>query len=342
MMKTNPFVQKYQDVLISAITIPDDHRDLDEAKVDALADSIRETGLLQPVGLTRDHRLVYGRHRLAAYEKLGYTSIPAIILDYETDLLFELATLDENLQRNVLTALEENLALARRKEIFEKLHPETKAVTKRGGLGRGKKTNDKMSPVSFTEDTAAKIGTTRRTIERKVEIGQKLDPQAAAMLKGTRIEDNQSELKAISELPAEEQRENAAQLKAGKITSVWEAMASAAKNNSQGPGCRESSKQPVTFRAALTRLVHALERAKELFTGTIFGDKFDVCEALCDVANDEWTREQFDEIRQMADMFDEPQSNNAEKRGHASAGWGENRADLEQRTRQACRGSEWR
>ena len=137
-MKTNPFVPTYQDVLISTITIPEDHRGLDEAKVAPLADSIQETGLLQPVGLTRDFRLVYGRHRLAAYEKLGYQSIPAIILDYETDLLFELATLDENLQRNVLTALEENLALARRKEIFEKLHPETKAVTKRGGPGRGK------------------------------------------------------------------------------------------------------------------------------------------------------------------------------------------------------------
>ena len=51
--------------------------------------------------------------------------------------------------------------------------------------------------------------------------------------------------------------------------------------------------------------MHALQRAKDLFTGTIFGDQFDICSALCDVANDEWTQEQLDEIRQVADMFDE-------------------------------------
>jgi ParB family transcriptional regulator, chromosome partitioning protein len=305
MMKINPFVQTYQDVLISAITIPDDHRDLDEVKAALLANSIQETGLLQPVGLTRDYRLVYGRHRLAAYEKLGYTSIPAIIRDYETDLLFELATLDENLQRNGLTALEEDRALARRKVIFETLHPETKAVTKRGGPGRGKKTNDKMSHVSFTEDTAAKTGNTRRTIERKVEIGEKLDPQAAAMLKGTPIEDNQSELKAMSELPAEEQRENAAQLKAGEITSVWQAIANTAKNQNRRPGSLESSRRPVTFKAAFARLAHALQRAKELFTGTILGDKFDICNSIVDTSPSEWTWEHLDEIRQAADMFDE-------------------------------------
>ena len=36
-----------------------------------------------------------------------------------------------------------------------------------------------------------------------VKAGQKLDPAAAESLNGTRVENNQSELQALSELPAE-------------------------------------------------------------------------------------------------------------------------------------------
>jgi len=67
-----------------------------------------------------------------------------------------------------LTKLQEGQALKRRKEIYEALHPETKPVRERGGPGRGNKTNDKMSPVSFASDTAAKTGKSKRTVERAV------------------------------------------------------------------------------------------------------------------------------------------------------------------------------
>ena len=216
--------QKWEEVAISRITIPPEHRELDEQQVDALVESIRQMGLLQPVGVTPDHRLIYGRHRLAAYRKLGYTEIPATIHEYDNPLLVELAGIDENLQRKALTELEESQALARRKQIFEQLHPETRLGKSQAAgcnRARGKHVSDKLS-LTFAEDTAAKTGRSRRTVERKVKIGQNLDPQAAETLKGTPVEDNQSELEALSELPAEEQREAAAKIKAGEIEGVRE------------------------------------------------------------------------------------------------------------------------
>ena len=47
------------------------------------------------------------------------------------------------------------------------------------------KTSDKMSPVSFTKDTAAKVGKHHRTVQRMVEIGKGLDDQAAKLVADT-------------------------------------------------------------------------------------------------------------------------------------------------------------
>jgi hypothetical protein len=171
------------------------------------------------VGLTPEYVLIFGAHRLAAHEKLERATIPAIIHDFDA-LHVALAEIDENIERHALTRLEESLALTRRKEIYLAMHPETESVTKRGGPGRGKKTNDKLAGVSFAQDTANKTGKSRRTIERKVEIGEKLDREAAEMLKGTRAESKLSELRALAAMPADAQRATAAKLQAGKIACV--------------------------------------------------------------------------------------------------------------------------
>lgn len=57
-------------------------RDLDEAAVQGLAESIRASGLLQPIMVkpTRDgYELVFGLHRLEACRRLGWKRIPALV-----------------------------------------------------------------------------------------------------------------------------------------------------------------------------------------------------------------------------------------------------------------------
>jgi len=85
----------------------------------------------------------------------------------------QLAEIDENLIRHQLTALQESQALKRRKEIYEALHPETKVGGgEKGARGKPKRQSDVL--VSFTQDTAAKTGKSRRTVERAVEVAEKL------------------------------------------------------------------------------------------------------------------------------------------------------------------------
>jgi len=78
-------------------------RDLDEATVEELAESIRAGGLLQPIMVRPKgdrYELVFGRHRLEACRRLGWRKIPALVKDISIDEAF-LTGLTENLQRNI-------------------------------------------------------------------------------------------------------------------------------------------------------------------------------------------------------------------------------------------------
>ena len=46
----------------------------------ALAQSIEDVGLLHPIVITPDYRLIAGRRRLEAYKTLGWTEIPVHVV----------------------------------------------------------------------------------------------------------------------------------------------------------------------------------------------------------------------------------------------------------------------
>lgn len=77
-----------------------------------LADSIKEHGVFQPVIVKpagSSYVLVAGERRVKAAKMVGLRTIPAIVRDYNSIYLSELAIL-ENLQREDLTAIEEAIA----------------------------------------------------------------------------------------------------------------------------------------------------------------------------------------------------------------------------------------
>lgn len=80
-------------------------------ELDELAASIKSCGLLQPVVVRkaasgRTYELVAGERRLRAVKQLGWTEVPASVLEVDDDTLLVLA-LVENLQREELSPLEE-------------------------------------------------------------------------------------------------------------------------------------------------------------------------------------------------------------------------------------------
>jgi ParB family chromosome partitioning protein len=82
---------------------------MDAEKLEELAASIRQNGVLQPV-LVRPsaggYQLIAGERRLTAAQRAGLLKIPAVVRDVPDDRLRELA-LVENIQREQLNPIEE-------------------------------------------------------------------------------------------------------------------------------------------------------------------------------------------------------------------------------------------
>lgn len=219
----------YRWVPIAEIRVREGRRPADPAKVASLADSIQRNRLHHPIGLTTDNWLVHGLHRLMACKLLGWDKIPATTTGY-TPIGAELVEIDENLERSNLTALEEAKALARRKELYEILYPQTK----RGGKGgrRGKRATvqtekELTAPgaVSFARDAAEKTGKAERTIRQAVQVGKRIEPDVAKQIARTAVADQPKELAKLARLDPEMQRTVAGMLADGEAESVTEAIA---------------------------------------------------------------------------------------------------------------------
>ncbi|MBF0098377.1 MAG: ParB N-terminal domain-containing protein [Magnetococcales bacterium] len=97
---------------ISSITVGKRHR-LDLGNITHLADSIRDIGLLQPIGVGPDNSLVFGHRRLEACRSLGWESVPVRIVDAPAIM----AEHDENEVRKDFTP-SERVAIGRKIEEF--------------------------------------------------------------------------------------------------------------------------------------------------------------------------------------------------------------------------------
>lgn len=88
-------------------------RDFDEESLNALASSIRENGLIQPVVVRKKkdgtYELAAGERRWRAAKMAGLTVIPAISKEYDDRSMAEMA-LVENLQRKDLNPVDEGMA----------------------------------------------------------------------------------------------------------------------------------------------------------------------------------------------------------------------------------------
>lgn len=78
---------------------------------------------------------IAGGHRLEAAKRLGWEEIEAKIWTDVTDDWAAIMEIDDNLAGAEMNALDTAVFLATRKQVYERLHPETKAGVA-GGLAR--------------------------------------------------------------------------------------------------------------------------------------------------------------------------------------------------------------
>ncbi|HEX7668875.1 MAG TPA: ParB/RepB/Spo0J family partition protein [Polyangiaceae bacterium] len=96
-------------------------RRFDDTGIEELSQSIRRTGILQPVLVTKEggrFRIVAGERRVRAAGRAGLSEVPVIVREGVTDRDHLLLALVENVQRRDLTALEEAEAYRHLKDDF--------------------------------------------------------------------------------------------------------------------------------------------------------------------------------------------------------------------------------
>ena len=213
-------------VPISEIAVSAERREVLPEDVQALANSISTVGLLNPITIDGAHNLIAGLHRLEAVKLLGWTEIECSVTSLE-GLMADLAEVDEDFIRKGLSQVDYGELLLRRKEIYEMLHPETKAgISQAAAMNRaiGNNVAENFSATSktFVEDTADKLGVTPRTIRNQIQTAKNLTPEAKEIIRNADTKITKQSALKISRLPPEHQVEAANQLVSGDIQSVDE------------------------------------------------------------------------------------------------------------------------
>jgi hypothetical protein len=265
----------YELVKIDTIDIGDRYRAHPEKDLDTLAESIDTLGLLHPIVITPEFKLVAGQRRIMAYQKLGFDEIESHIIRDLDDANLLLAEHNENTCRVAMTTGEALKLFKARKELLVPLGKEKSATNLiPGRKQRGKSPSTSVTLSKERKPTASEIaakgtGKSASTLERAEKI--------AAAAADTNLPDPVRELAAAKETAVnnDEEAVNAA------LAEVEKAIA-ATVTGTEHRGQAKAIKAAV---AAFEKHAAALESA---FIGA---DNFD---ADCDI---DTVRDGFKQIR---------------------------------------------
>ena len=149
-------------------------RELDEGKVDELVASYRSIGLINPISVDENYKLLAGHHRLAAAKRIGWLQIE-IKLFKEKELNDKLIEIDENLIRNELCYISASEHILERELILESLGKRTK---------RGVNRYTKDENTETTEELAKRIGASPKMYRLRRQVSE-ITPEARNALRGT-------------------------------------------------------------------------------------------------------------------------------------------------------------
>ena len=180
-------------------------------------------GVLQPIVVTADNRLVSGAHRLEACKRLGLEKIPATVVSLD-ELHARLAEIDENLCRNDLSPLERAEHGAERERIIAAAGQRATS----GGDGRPKKTPDTVSgdTKKTTAEIGAEMGVSGRTVQRDAKIAA-IPRGIRDAIRNTPVADSTTQLLELAKQTPERQQAIVEKIASGEASSVSEALGTA-------------------------------------------------------------------------------------------------------------------
>ncbi len=183
------------DTAVSDVVVKFRLRQPSEDKVNEIAESISQVGLINPITIDKNKNLLAGFHRYLAYQKLGISTIPSIVQDRD-DRYSELVEVDENLKRNELNHIETADHIVRREELLKAL-----GLTKSSGDNRFTSSEGKLR----IKDIAEGIGLSERSYQKRKQVS-KIHPEVKDLLVDTEFADSLLDLIKLSSEPDDIQK----------------------------------------------------------------------------------------------------------------------------------------
>jgi ParB family chromosome partitioning protein len=227
------------------ILVPRNRREPMKGRVASIARTMQVVGQLHPIVVNAPdedggkHRLIAGRTRYDAAKLLDQKDILCNVVEMDK-LHAEMAEIVENLERTPYSILEEAQKLARLKQLYLEIYPETQQGGDRKSEEAKSKPQNAVLIPPFAEVAGDATGRSDDTIQRSVAIGENIAPAAAKIIKDTPIADNKGQLQQLVKLGPEQQVEVAEAIKSGEADSVKEAIAG------NGKPKRKVREKPVT------------------------------------------------------------------------------------------------
>lgn len=250
---------EFKRILISDIVIPERLRAVEEEHALAIAQSIVEHGLINPITVRSTpaakggkYSLVAGAHRIRAEQINDQAEIDAMIVEGDKAEA-QLIEITENLFRNELSVIDRAVFVQSYREIWELKHGKIEAGRPGNRINLIQLFEDE-SASGFSQHVADRMGLSVPAVKRLNQIAKNLHPEVRAAVRGTAIADNQSALLKIAKMEPLKQRQTALAFRAEPDLKKALALVDPAP---------QLSKKQIEQATLLSRLVTAWEDASE-------------------------------------------------------------------------------
>jgi ParB family transcriptional regulator, chromosome partitioning protein len=198
---------------IDKIKVGPNRRPVKEHKVSELMESIKASGLLNPITLDQDLNLIAGLHRLTACKLLGLEQINCNVIICADTSQARLAEIDENLIRSELEALERSELWLERDRILEQMGLRAQRGHNQHTRKAGHATDAR--PLKTTVELAREAGYTKRTFQQGKQIAKSIVPEVKNLIQGTPIAESPTKLLKLAKAgQAERERAEKAEIAA--------------------------------------------------------------------------------------------------------------------------------
>ncbi len=237
---------EFKRIPIAQIAIPERLRAVEEEHALAIAQSIVEHGLLNPITVRATpaankgetpFTLVAGAHRLRAVQLNDESDIDTVVIEADRQEA-QLVEIVENIFRNELSVMDRAIFVQSYRDVWEARYGKIEAGRPNNRANLAQLFADEAERDSFSAHVADRMGLSHRSVKRLNQIAQNLTPKLREQLRGTAAADNQSLLIDLAKRQPTEQAKIATAM--GKGASLPDVLTALQPTKAKQPDDRNS------------------------------------------------------------------------------------------------------